>query len=118
MSWDEIKKARRRLSREQGTTIKDWGGKIPIALVYPNSYYAGMSNLGVHTVYRLLNSYPEVVCERAFWEKEDRSQQLPPLSLESQRPQLLPRQYALIRRSRRQGMCGQRCCQAQLGSLF
>jgi hypothetical protein len=38
MGWDEIKKARRRLSREQGTIIKDWGGRIPIALVYPNSY--------------------------------------------------------------------------------
>ncbi|GAH75088.1 unnamed protein product, partial [marine sediment metagenome] len=61
MGWDEIKKARRRLSREQGTIIKDWGGRIPIALIYPNSYYVGMSNLGVHAIYRLLNSYSEVV---------------------------------------------------------
>jgi radical SAM superfamily enzyme YgiQ (UPF0313 family) len=86
MGWDEIKKARRRLSREQGTIIKDWGGRIPIALVYPNSYYIGMSNLGLHAVYSLLNSYAEVVCERAFWEKENRDKRLPPLSLESQRP--------------------------------
>jgi len=86
MSWDEIKKNRQRLSREQGTIIKDWGGRVPIALVYPNSYYAGMSNLGVHTIYSLLNSYPEVVCERAFWEKENSAGQLPALSLESQRP--------------------------------
>ncbi|GAG67891.1 unnamed protein product, partial [marine sediment metagenome] len=68
MGWDEIKKARRRLSREQGTIIKDWGGRIPIALIYPNSYYVGMSNLGVHAIYSLLNSYSQVVCERAFWE--------------------------------------------------
>ena len=80
MSWDEVKKARKRLSREQGTSIKDWGGKIPIALVYPNSYYLGMSNLGLHAIYRLLNSYDEIVCERAFWEKG------PILSVESQRP--------------------------------
>jgi radical SAM superfamily enzyme YgiQ (UPF0313 family) len=86
MGWDEIKKARRRLSREQGTIIKDWGGRIPIALVYPNSYYIGMSNLGLHAVYSLLNSYGEVVCERAFWERENRDKRLPPLSLESQRP--------------------------------
>jgi radical SAM superfamily enzyme YgiQ (UPF0313 family) len=86
MGWDEIKKARRRLSREQGAIIKDWGGRIPIALVYPNSYYIGMSNLGLHAVYSLLNSYAEVVCERAFWERENRDKRLPPLSLESQRP--------------------------------
>jgi hypothetical protein len=30
--------ARSRLAREDGTVIKDWGGKFPIALVYPNSY--------------------------------------------------------------------------------
>jgi len=82
MTWDEIKKARRRLSREQGTIIKDWGGKIPIALIYPNSYYLGMSNLGLHAIYSLLNSYDEVVCERAFWEKDAKKI----LSLESQRP--------------------------------
>jgi len=86
MSWDEVKKARRRLSREQGTIIKDWGGRIPVALIYPNSYYLGMSNLGVHAIYRLLNSYNEVVGERAFWETENRDKHLPPLSLESQRP--------------------------------
>jgi len=86
MDWDEVKKARRQLAREQGTVIKDWGGRIPIALIYPNSYYIGMSNLGLHTIYSLLNSYSEVVCERAFWEEENRAQQLPTLSLESQRP--------------------------------
>ncbi|TET26754.1 MAG: radical SAM protein, partial [Dehalococcoidia bacterium] len=82
MSWDEVKRARRRLSREQGTIIKDWGGRLPIALIYPNSYYLGMSNLGLHAIYRLLNSYDGVVCERAFWERESRQI----LSLESQRP--------------------------------
>jgi radical SAM superfamily enzyme YgiQ (UPF0313 family) len=86
MAWDEIKKARRRLSREQGTIIKDWGGRVPIALVYPNSYYIGMSNLGVHALYSLLNSYNKVVGERAFWETEDRDSRSPSLCLESRRP--------------------------------
>jgi len=86
MGWDDIKEARRRLSREQGTIIKDWGGRTPIALIYPNSYYVGMSNLGYHAIYSLLNSYPQVVCERAFWERENMAQQLPTLCLESQRP--------------------------------
>ncbi len=73
-----------RLSREEGTIIKDWGGRLPIALIYPNSYYLGMSNLGIHAIYGLLNGYPNVVCERVFWEKGDKK--LPPLSIESQRP--------------------------------
>lgn len=76
-------KARRNdspLSREQGTIIKDWGGRFPIALVYPNSYYVGMSNLGVHAIYKLLNNYSDVVCERVFWSDK------PVLSLESRRP--------------------------------
>ena len=58
--------ARQRLSRERGYVRKDWGGRIPIALVYPNSYYIGMSNLGLQTVYSLFNAYPDFVCERAF----------------------------------------------------
>ncbi|MFC1593192.1 radical SAM protein [Candidatus Omnitrophota bacterium] len=86
MGWDEIRKARRWLSREQGTIIKDWGGRIPIALVYPNSYHIGMSNLGLHAIYSLLNSQNEVVCERVFWEREPGGQQLTVLSVESQRP--------------------------------
>jgi len=86
MGWEEVKQARHQLSREQGAVIKDWGGRIPIALTYPNTYYVGMSNLGVHAIYRLLNSYNEVVCERAFWERNNKAQQLSPFSLESQRP--------------------------------
>jgi len=86
MGWDEIKKARWRLSREQGHIVKDWGGRIPVALIYPNSYYVGMSSLGIHAIYNLLNSYGNVVCERAFWERENQDQKSSPLSLESQRP--------------------------------
>ena len=84
MGWEEVRKARQRLSREQGTIIKDWGGRIPVALIYPNSYYVGMSNLGVHAIYSLLNSHSEIVCERVFW--EGRNNQPAPWSLESQRP--------------------------------
>jgi radical SAM superfamily enzyme YgiQ (UPF0313 family) len=88
MVWDAVKKARQRLSREKGAVIKDWGGRLPIALIYPNSYYLGMSNLGLHTIYSLLNSYRQVVCERVFWEKENGKEKIPALALESQRPLL------------------------------
>jgi radical SAM superfamily enzyme YgiQ (UPF0313 family) len=78
--------ARYRLSRETGTVVKDWGGRMPVALVYPNSYYIGMSNLGIHTIYKLLNDYDNVVCERVFLEQPARGDFVTPLSLESERP--------------------------------
>jgi radical SAM family uncharacterized protein len=54
------------LKAERGVIRKDWRGKIPVALVYPNHYYLGMSNLGFQTVYDLLNRVDDVVCERVF----------------------------------------------------
>jgi radical SAM superfamily enzyme YgiQ (UPF0313 family) len=59
---------RRRLAREQGTIRKDWGGKLPIALCYPNSYAVGMCNLGFQSVYALFNAARDFVCERVFAE--------------------------------------------------
>jgi radical SAM superfamily enzyme YgiQ (UPF0313 family) len=53
-------------SRERGAIRKEPGGRLGIALVYPNVYALGMANLGVHAVYRLLNADPGVRCERAF----------------------------------------------------
>ncbi|MEE8414194.1 MAG: radical SAM protein [Dehalococcoidales bacterium] len=86
MSPAKVKDARYRLAREMGTVIKNWGGRLPIALIYPNAYYLGMSNLGMQSIYSLLNDYPNVVCERVFREKGDRTKKVLPLSLESQRP--------------------------------
>src|SRR5512135_1255990 len=54
------------LSREKGTVFKDPGGKINIALVFPNTYSVGMSSLGYQGIYGLLNDIPDVVCERVF----------------------------------------------------
>src|SRR5438876_10429421 len=59
---------RKRLAREQGTIRKDWGGRLPIALCYPNSYAIGMCNLGFQSVYSLFNSARQFVCERVFAE--------------------------------------------------
>ncbi|MDL1963458.1 MAG: TIGR03960 family B12-binding radical SAM protein [Deltaproteobacteria bacterium] len=51
---------------EIGTIRKGCRECIRIALVYPNKYHVGMSNLGFQTVYHLLNNIENVVCERAF----------------------------------------------------
>ena len=37
-----------------------------VALAFPNTYFVGMSNLGLQTVYRLFNADERVVCERVF----------------------------------------------------
>ena len=62
---------------EQGAVFKDWGGRLPMALIYPNSYSVGMSSLGLQALYGIFNSYDHVVCERAFMPD--------PVSLESGR---------------------------------
>jgi radical SAM family uncharacterized protein len=82
---------RDRLAQERGTITKDWGGKISVALIYPNHYQVGMSNLGFQAVYGILNDNTGIVSERAFLPEEDelalykRADQAL-LSLESQRP--------------------------------
>ena len=91
MSWKLKQKAQSLLAAEQGTVIRDWGGRVSFALVYPNTYAVGMSNLGFQTIYRHLNALPDVVCERVFMPETDDLEEMrrtstPPLSLESQRP--------------------------------
>lgn len=70
-----------RLAREKGAVRKKWGGRIPVAVAFPNSYHVGMSNLAVHILYRMLNARDNVVCERFFYEEG-----APLVSVESSRP--------------------------------
>jgi radical SAM superfamily enzyme YgiQ (UPF0313 family) len=69
MGRDKYSKGDDLVKKEQGTIVKDWGARLPIALIYPNSYYIGMSNLGFQSLYRMFNSYGNVVCERVFYEE-------------------------------------------------
>ncbi len=55
---------------EEGAVYKDPGGRLNVALVFPNTYHVGMSNLGLHTIYRVLNDHPAIVCERFFTDAE------------------------------------------------
>jgi len=66
MAWKTDKFQKRSGESEIGTIRKQWKGRIKVALVYPNTYHVGMSNLGFQTVYYLLNKIEHVVCERAF----------------------------------------------------
>jgi radical SAM superfamily enzyme YgiQ (UPF0313 family) len=58
------------MSDETGVIRKDPGGRLNIALVYPNTYWVGMSNLGVHTMYRIFNDHPAIACERFFLDSD------------------------------------------------
>lgn len=70
---------------ETGAVRKSWSGRVRVALVYPNAYHVGMSNLGFQTVYQHINRIAQVVCERVFL-PEPADCPTPPLSVESRRP--------------------------------
>ncbi len=46
--------------------VSNSGGRIKFALAYPNCYRVGMSNLGIHIIYQLLNAHKDISCERFF----------------------------------------------------
>ncbi len=92
MSRDARQTARQRLQAERGTVVKPAGqAHLRVALAYPNTYFVGMSNLGMQTMYRVLNQRPDSVCERVFlpdpeehaWYAKNNTSLL---SLETQRP--------------------------------
>lgn len=85
-NWKQIAAAEAVLSRETGTIHKDHGGKLRIALVYPNSYSVGMSSLALQILYRAFNARPDMVCERVFWNAPAAAAGLPLLTLESGAP--------------------------------
>ena len=89
MNWKLKEKLTARLAREQGHTIYPAGGRTRFALAYPNSYFVGMSNLGLHIIYDILNRRPDTACERFFLPDgreldEYRRTQTPLLSMETQ----------------------------------
>ena len=89
--WQQRERARQLLSKEVGYVRKPHGGKLRVALVFPNTYFVGMSNLGFQTVYTLFNAEDDIVCERAFLPpKTELAAQIasgaPLMTLESQMP--------------------------------
>ena len=84
MTWTKTTEAKQILSKEIGTVTKNWGGKLPVALAYPNSYYVAMSSLALQILYTRFNARPDVVCERVFWDKGGWQAGRSLLSLETQ----------------------------------
>ena len=65
-SWPLTEYHQKLLDKETGAVRKEPGGRFSVALIYPNTYQVGMANLGLAVIYRLLNSQPDILCERAF----------------------------------------------------
>jgi radical SAM superfamily enzyme YgiQ (UPF0313 family) len=89
--WQQRERALDLLSKEVGFVRKPHGGKLRVALAFPNTYFVGMSNLGFQTVYKLFNAESDIVCERVFLPpKTELAAQLasgaPLVTLESQTP--------------------------------
>ena len=62
-----------------------------IAIVYPNTYFVGMSNLGLHIIYEEINLRNDSVCERIFLPEKKELEaydktKTPLMSVETQRP--------------------------------
>ena len=70
---------------ESGAVRRDPGGRLGVALVYPNAWRLGMANLGFLDlpVYRIANAESDVLCERAFLPEEPGEE---PRTVESGRP--------------------------------
>jgi radical SAM superfamily enzyme YgiQ (UPF0313 family) len=90
-NWEQRERARQVLAREVGYVRKPHGGRLRVALAFPNTYFVGMSSLGFQTVYQLFNQIDNVVCERVFLPgRQELQRQLtsgaPLLTIESQTP--------------------------------
>ena len=62
-----------------------------VAIVYPNTYFVGMSNLGLHIIYEEINLRNNSVCERIFLPEKKELEaydktKTPLMSVETQRP--------------------------------
>ncbi|SFT87667.1 radical SAM family uncharacterized protein [Selenomonas sp. GACV-9] len=91
MDWELKRELKEQLAQETGYYRYPMGTRTPVALVYPNSYFVGMSNLGLHIVYELLNERDDVACERVFLPerkelKRYENTRTPLMSIENQTP--------------------------------
>ena len=87
-----VQRPGRYIGGEVNAIVKDWNSvDLKVALVFPDIYDIGMSHLGIKILYHILNSQPNMLCERAFapWvdmERLLRDKKLPIVTLENNKP--------------------------------
>lgn len=85
----KVEKPARYIGMEQNSVIKDLNNiKVKFAFSFPDVYEVGMSHLGLHILYNLINEEEDFACERVFapWidmEEEMRRENLLLYTLES-----------------------------------
>lgn len=88
----KVEKPARYIGMEKNSIKKDLQkADIKFAFGFPDVYEVGMSHLGLHILYNLLNKEDYIACERVFapWadmEKEMRKEGIPLFTLESREP--------------------------------
>lgn len=91
-----VQKPARYAGGELNSVVKPWAlpdgtRRTSAALIYPDIYEIGTSNLGIQILYEIVNGNDRFVCERAFapWvdmEAQLRRHRMPLFSLESKHP--------------------------------
>ncbi len=91
MSWKIKNYLQTIRTAEEGARVYPPGLRHPVAFVYPNLYHLGMSNLGLHILYQMINTRGDSACERFFlpdkqMQQEYTKSRTPLLSIETGRP--------------------------------
>ena len=86
-----VDKPARYIGRELNAVYKDPEGVVRFAMCFPDLYEIGMSHLGIQIIYDMLNSFPDVWCERVYSVWSDlyaimKERDIPLFALESQDP--------------------------------
>ena len=88
----KVQKPGRYVGGELNIIVKDWERvKTKVALVFPDIYDIGISNVGLKILYDQINQRDDALAERAYapWvdmEEQMRANEIPLYSLESKRP--------------------------------
>jgi len=88
----KVQKPGRYVGSELNITVKDWDkAKTKVALVFPDIYDLGVSNVGLKILYDQINQRDDALAERAYapWvdmEAQMRENRIPLYSLESKQP--------------------------------
>ncbi len=90
MSWSIKNYLKETRENEWGAQVYPPGLRHSVAFIYPNVYHLGMSNLGMHILYQMINARGDSACERFFlpdkkMQQEHIKSKTPLLSVESQR---------------------------------
>jgi len=86
-----VEKPGRYLGTEVNAVYKEKAVRFRFVLAFPDTYEVGMSHLGMHILYEIINNIPSVACERCFapWpdmERLLRKKGYKLFSLETKRP--------------------------------